>query len=237
MLIIFNTHCITCRIEYLSQWKFQGHISIIKQGPFSIIRGLNLPVPLAGHCQLNLGNEKLFIYGGLTAIDTVTINGRLHYPYNYSNIAWTYENKKWMQIPLESPCPKMSLDQMTFQQCSLKGHSDIITLSHDYELETTCTSVLNIKALTWIKVESMSMKLGGFLMNGFDSSRLFYFGGLRTNRNMSHELSIQEFDNYGWKTLESMILPFPIDQFNFKVLKSDLNITMCRADKDAWPIA
>ena len=209
-----------------SSWNLEKHIRIFKERPFSITLGPDLPMAMAGHCQVNLGNGTIFIYGGIISINTTynSYTQTLDKAFEYSDKAWTGPDRhgKWTPANVTSPCPKQQiLKELQHQQCSLKS-SHIIIVNQNYD--ESCTSVFNIETSLWTKVESTTkLTLGGFMINGFDNSRVFYL----SNQN------VFEFIN-DW-VLMSVMLPLHINQTTLLMARSQFNVTKCKADAAHWP--
>ncbi len=214
-----------------SSWALQSITRIFKETPFSISSGPDLPMAMAGHCQLSLANGTIFIYGGVISINTSynSLTHTLDKSFEYSDKAWTlpHINGKWTPVNVPMPCPKQKASKvLQLQQCSLKASSEIVLLHQYHEDDNICSSVFNLDTLLWTKVKATIMKsfpLDGFLIKGFDNSRIFYLSGLR----------IFEFID-GWTLLSSTTLPFHIDQTQFLMVRSELNVTQCKADAASW---
>ncbi len=188
---------------------------------------------MAGHCQVNIGNNSILIYGGLTNLEFNTSMSHNGYPVmNYDNSAWTWNSKYgyWSKIITESPCPSSKLPPVIMQQCASKGPFEVVILHQDFESFTTCTSLINVKTLKWTKISSSKsndLPVGGFILTGIDPMRTFYLGGY-TNLISSHNRSIYELKS-DWEVM-NVKLNFSITGWDSMVLDSRLNLTKCLND-------
>ena len=138
--------------------------------------GPELPKPMAGHCQILVNNDTMFIYGGINRINAT----------KFSNEAWLYNNETgWRKIPATNPCPNMVYglplvnyrpEETTFRPtCAYrlndKGHKFkgvvIETIEGRMGLGISprpCFSILNLNTYEWQFIEaSLHMGIGGFL--------------------------------------------------------------------------
>ncbi len=230
-------HAYLFRRYEFGQWALQEHITVIKENPFSIESGPDLPMAMAGHCQVYIGNNTVFIYGGVASLsgNTSVLNG---YPVlKYSNLAWIGNGYQWSMVPTNSPCPSSNLPPTIMQQCALKGNSEVAILHQNFLDFSTCTSLLNIKTFEWTKVTHSltdDLPLGGFILQGIESHRTFYIGGNSQHDRTDDMKRVFELTNR-WELLKTK-LEFGIAGWNSMVLDSRLNITKCLADSDIWPV-
>ena len=191
-----------------------------------------MPKARAGHCQLNLGNGQIFIFGGFSFIDKHNSN-------NYDNIlhdneAWIWNHDKWSMVTTASPCPPSRQPVTILQQCVMKGIHEIIIITQNFNDFTSCTSILTIASFEWTKITSNkdhTLPIGGFLLTGidFNNTCIFYLGGFgRSNNQSVFELADQ------WM-LTTMKLPFGITAWNSLISDSKLNFTDCKSDVHHWP--
>ncbi len=205
-------------------------INVIRGETLTVTNGPDLPKPLAGHCQLHIDNDQLFIFGGITSI---TINGTYrNYQvegFHYSNKAYLWSKGNWLQIPEENPCSNDGQDLAFQQPCTTRVKSDeievvIVTFSQ----RKACTSVLNLNTLQWsmIDISKVTIPIGGHLVTSLDKSRVFYLGGIYYD----HEISMQSLDMYelganGWE-LKDVKLPFGVGSNETYSYASLHNVTL-----------
>ncbi len=200
------------------------------------MQGPDLPIPMAGQCQLNIGDNGIFIFGGLISFgsnDSHTVHN--DYPVlAYSNLAWIWNNGNWSRIPTPAPCPSSRLPPTIMQQCAMKGSSKVVILHQDFRYFTTCTSLLDLITSKWISLSlSNKMPLGGFMLQGIQPHRTYYIGGY-TRYDIGGNTSVYELTTKEWKLIKTE-LQFGLTGWNSMVLDSRLNLTKCMKDSDIWP--
>ncbi len=111
------------------------HKILFRETPFSIDQGPDLPIPMAGHCQVHIGNNSVLIYGGVTSLNSSGFSYAGFQIKEYSNLAWTWNSiaSHWTAVPTESPCPSSRLPPVIMQPCSMKGSSQVVILHQDFE--------------------------------------------------------------------------------------------------------
>ncbi len=151
---------------------------------------------MAGHCQVFVAVNKIFIYGGITAI-----NKSLHY--EYSNEAYLWLNESWLSIPKENPCPIVGQNLAFQQPCAVTVQSNctkiiVVTFSDGI----SCTSILNLSTFEWAilngKEGDTSIPIGGHLAASLDKSRMFYLGGIYYKPQETQSLDVYELSEFGW---------------------------------------
>ena len=116
--------------------------SAFREDPFAIEFGPNLPTAMAGHCQLNIGNGSIFVYGGIT-----TLIDAKYQEYNNSAYVWKDHLKTWIRIEKPSPCPNAVQPPEIMQQCALLSVTNKVVI-----LTQNFNEFLYVQlALTWIQ--------------------------------------------------------------------------------------
>ncbi len=95
-----------------------------------------------------------------------------------------------------------------------------------------------MNTLLWVKVASAMSKtlpVNGFLINGYDSSKLYYLGGLASDSTSTKVITVYEFVDDNWMLIPNMEMPFHIHVYTHLVVSSDFNNTRCKADPAYWP--
>ena len=75
---------------------------------------IQLPKGLAGHCQINLDGGNIFIYGGVSILDTETINSFYHY--EEESYIFVASNSSWIKVYFDY---RVSLEKRTFFEGSI----------------------------------------------------------------------------------------------------------------------
>ncbi len=194
--------------------------------------GPDLPIPLAGHCQLHVGDSNVFIYGGFSHLNNHSL------PIVHNNAAWNWKrsNDNWTRIPTASPCPPSRFFIHVMQQCAWKQPFEVVILHQDYVEATSCASLLNVETFEWIRIVETStlLPLGGFLLTGSNMQKMFYIGGhgsypfKESGRKTIYKL------NQHWE-LTKMELPFGISAWDTKLIESRVNVSQCTQDEAKWP--
>ena len=174
---------------------------------------------MAGHCQLNIGNGNIFIYGGISSL----VEARYQHYDNFAYI-WKNQYQSWIKISTPSPCPISFKPPEILQQCSLMGSSKIVILAQNFNKSSVCTNIFNLDTLEWSERRLDSIPLAGFILTGFDPSRVFYIGGLSTDNRTVYELRHAKW------VLTKLTLPYGMTGFDAVLLDSRLNLTQCKAD-------
>ncbi len=186
---------------------------------FTIEDGPNLPKPMAGHCQLHLDEDKVFIYGGITSSNSSKLN--------YTNRAYIWSNGDWSRVPMENPCNNNNQDLSLQQPCMSRVRDnlkEIIIVTFRYT--NTCTSILNLLTHDWTIVigGDKNIPIGGHLVASLDKSRIFYLGGLYNKPKQAQSLHVYELDTNGWRMIKAK-LPFGIASHETKSFPSLHNVT------------
>ncbi len=202
-------------------------INVIKNKTFIIEDGPELPKPLAGHCQVFIGIEQVFIYGGITAIVYNATLNAITQSFKYSNQAYLWNDQSWLTIPHKNPCSN-NMQDLAFQQpCTQKiisNRSEIVIVT--FRKRASCTSILNMKSYDWSMVNdaSVNIPIGGHLVTAIDKIRVFYLGGLYYEPEESQSLDVFELGSNGWKMIKAK-LPYGILSNETKSYPSSHNIT------------
>ena len=101
----------------------------------------------------------------------------------------------------------------------------MVIVTQNYETFETCTSNLNVKTLQWTLKSTMTIPLGGFILKGIDTSRIFYLGGFTNDGNEKNDTIYELVDN--WQVLE-LKLPYGMTAWDSILLDSRLNLTRCK---------
>ena len=124
---------------------------------------IQLPIGLAGHCQIKLNNGNIFIFGGVT--DFKYYNGSEEF-YQHSKQSYKYINStlSWMivrgldssnminiktcfvKVPNENPCPLPEYEAQFEQPCAHSNESVVIVT---HTKDSHCTAILNLDTLSW----------------------------------------------------------------------------------------
>ena len=188
---------------------------------------------MAGHCQLNIGNGQIFIFGGITTIGYNNYDDFTKL--EHDDEAWLWKDNHWLPVTSQSPCPKSRQPITILQQCAIKGANKVVIISQNFDDFTTCTSVLNIRNFEWTQIsltKDLILPIGGLILTGIDSNDLYYLGGY-TNMSDSSNRTVFELTNK-WVPA-NMKLPFAMTLWDSLLLDNQLNLTECMADVQHWP--
>ncbi len=139
---------------------------ILSDHDFNWVDGPDMPVNLAGHCLLNIGNGKLFLHGGVTeAFNANTTNLKV------STKTWILENSTWTELKIrnQSGCSlhtKIDLNWKT--QCESRhydGKTEIVVFTFYEPFESTCTNIIDLNTFHMHKVVSqLQPPFGGYFL-------------------------------------------------------------------------
>ncbi len=202
-----------------------------------ITKGPDLPLATAAHCQLNIGNSSILIYGGIKDKNNTT-PATMWTLIIHHNLAWIWNDidRNWTEIKAKSPCPESRQPPYIMQQCTMRNTEEIIILTQNFNDMSTCTSILNVKTFEWTMITSSrsnELPLGGFILTGNNPSKIFYLGGYHNNE-QSNNRTIHELDNNEWR-LNMYKLPFAMTGFDSKFWPEQVNMTKCTSDTSIWP--
>ncbi len=191
-------------------------------------------MPLAGHCQINVGNGSILIHGGATSL-----NGSDHNLVHTQN-SWIWNDKMniWTLVASASPCNGSKMPPTMKTQCSLIKHDKVVIITQNYEQYATCTNILNTHTFEWTVLTttlSHNLPLGGFLITGTNKLDVFYLGG-HTQHDNSDNKTVYELsqETRQW-TLTNFKLRTAMTNWDSIVLDNNLNLTQYMADKALWP--
>ncbi len=203
-------------------------VNVMKNKTFVIEDGPELPKPLAGHCQVFIGDGQVFIYGGITAIGfNETLNG-IEQIFKYSNQAYLWRDESWLTIPHKNPCSN-DMQDLAFQQpCTqriVSNQSQIVI--ETFSKRTSCTSILNLNTYHWSMLNDagVNIPIGGHLVTSSDKSRVFSLGGLYYAPEEIQSLDVYELGSNGWEMIEAK-LPYGISSNETKSYPSSHNVTI-----------
>ncbi len=204
-------------------------INVINHNTFTMDNVMELPKTLAGHCQVPVSNEQVFIYGGISSITlNETFDGQVKQTLTYSNEAFLWVNETWLSIMNENPCSNNGQDLAFQQPCTkriLLNQTQIIIIT--FGNKNSCTSILNLNTHGWIIIDDteVSIPIGGHLVTSLDKTRVFYLGGLYYSPEEKQSLDVYELSSNGWLLTQAK-LPFGISSNETKSYPSLHNVTL-----------
>ncbi len=199
-------------------------INVIRGASYTFHDGPDLPIPLAGHCQIHTSDGHMLIYGGITAIN-MSFNANFE-RYQFSNVAYLWSNKSWSEAPNENPCSNNGQDLAFQQPCAVRDSNVTEAIIVTFTERKACSSILNLDTLNWSIVEGgVKIPIGGHLVTSLDKQRVFYLGGIYYVPQEIQSMDVFELDFNGWHLIKAK-LPIGISSNETKSYPSLHNVTL-----------